>query len=332
VFPFQAMVNSGRLVMNPKETNLGASAAPVWIGSDAANKKLRAAASRLAQTRSTLLVRGESGTGKDLFSEIVHYLGPNRDQPLLKIDCATLPEGLMESELFGHEKGAFTGAVAAKVGRMEMAGEGTLVLDEVAALTPAMQAKLLRVVDQRTFERLGGRVVRRLMARIIALTAADLERAVRDRSFREDLYFRLAVIPVALPPLRDRRDDIRPLAEHFLAQLGRWHGFPKTGISTPALEALEAYDYPGNARELRNLIERAMIEARGGEIRPRHLPISLLNGSPSEGRRTASLEEVEQAYIREVLKTTHDSMDQTAAILGISRKTLFLKRKRYHLD
>jgi len=326
------MLNSGGPVMNPKETHLGASAAPVWVGSGAASEKVRAAASRLAQTRSTLLVRGESGTGKDLFAEIVHYMGPNRDQPLLKIDCATLPEGLMESELFGHEKGAFTGAVAAKVGRMEMAGEGTLVLDEVAALTPTMQAKLLRVVDQRTFERLGGRVVRRLMARIIALTASDLERAVSERSFREDLYFRLAVIPVALPPLRDRRDDIRPLAEHFLAQLGRWHAFPKTGISAPALEALEAYDYPGNARELRNLVEHGMIEARGGEIRLRHLPTSLVNGSSSERKRTASLEEVEKAYIREVLKTTHDSMAQTAAILGISRKTLFLKRKRYHLD
>ena len=318
--------------MNPEKTNLGASAAPVWVGSGAASEKVRAVASRLAQTRSTLLVQGESGTGKDLFAEIVHYLGPRRDQPLLKIDCATLPEGLMESELFGHEKGAFTGAVAAKVGRMEMACEGTLVLDEVAALTPAMQAKLLRVVDQRTFERLGGRVVRRLMARIIALTAADLERAVRERSFREDLYFRLAVIPVALPPLRDRRDDIRPLAEHFLGQLGRWHAFPKAGISAPALEVLEAYDYPGNARELRNLVEHGMIEARGGEIRLCHLPTSLVNGSSSERKRTASLEEVEKAYIREVLKTTHDSMAQTAAILGISRKTLFLKRKRYHLD
>jgi Nif-specific regulatory protein len=207
-----------------------------------------------------------------------------------------------------------------------------LVLDEVAALTPAMQAKLLRVADQRTFERLGGRVVRRLKARIIALTAADLELAVRDGAFREDLYFRLAVIPVTVPPLRDRRGDIRPLAEHFLGQLARWHSFSSAAISAPALKALEAHDLPGNARELRNLIERALIEARGGEVRPRHLPPSLGTRFPGGGKLVASLEEVEKAHIREVLKTTQDSLSQTAAILGISRKTLFLKRKRYHLD
>jgi DNA-binding NtrC family response regulator len=318
--------------MKSQGTISAARTGPQWVGDDPASEKLRAAARRLAQTHSTLLVRGESGTGKNLFAEIVHYLGPRRDQPLLKIDCATLPEGLIESELFGHEKGAFTGAVAAKVGRMEMAGKGTLVLDEVAALAPAMQAKLLRVVDQRTFERLGGHRARRLEARIIALTAADLERAVKDGSFREDLFFRLAVVPVVLPPLRERPQDVRPLAEHFLAQLARWHSFPNARISGSALEALPSNEFPGNARELRNILERALIEAGGEEVRPEHLPVSLAAGSPNGGKRTMTLEEMEKTHIRYVLEATHRSMNRAAAILGISRKTLLLKRKRYHLD
>jgi DNA-binding NtrC family response regulator len=318
--------------MKSLETMAAGLTAPEWAGDGPASEKLLATAARLAQTHSTLLVRGESGTGKNLFAEIVHYLGPDRDQPLLKIDCATLPEGLIESELFGHEKGAFTGAVAAKVGRMEMAGNGTLVLDEVAALTSTMQAKLLRVVDQRTFERLGGHAARRLEARIIALTAADLERAVKDGSFREDLFFRLAVVPVVLPPLRERPRDLAALAGHFLAQLARWHSFPKARLSVSALKALESYPFPGNARELRNILERALIEAGGGEVRPEHLPASLAAGSPNDLKRTMSLEEMEKAHIRDVLEATHRSMNRAAAILGISRKTLLLKRKRYHLD
>lgn len=318
--------------MNGQETIARGVTAPEWVGDDLASEKLRATAAKLAQTSSTLLVRGESGTGKNLFAEIVHYLGPTRDQPLLRIDCATLPEGLVESELFGHEKGAFTGAVATKVGRMEMAGQGTLVLDEVAALAPATQAKLLRVVDQRAFERLGGTTARRLEARIIALTAADLERAVQDGSFRGDLFFRLAVVPVLLPPLRERPRDIRPLAGHFLAHLARWHGLPNARLSRAALEILESYEFPGNAREVRNILERALIEAGGGEIRPEHFPASLAAGSPTAGKRTMSLEEMEKAHIRDVLSVTHRSMNRAAAILGISRKTLLLKRKRYHLD
>ncbi|PYV15602.1 MAG: hypothetical protein DMG21_14590 [Acidobacteria bacterium] len=326
------MLNSGGPFMKSPEIIPAALTAPEWVGADPASVRLRSAAARLAQTHSTLLVRGESGTGKNLFAEIVHYVGPNRDQPLLKIDCATLPEGLIESELFGHEKGAFTGAAAAKVGRMEMAGKGTLVLDEVAALNPAMQAKLLRVVDQRTFERLGGSTLRRLEARIIALTAVDLERAVRDGSFREDLYFRLAVVPIVLPPLHERPLDIRPLAEHFLAQLARLHAISNPGISASALEALEAHNFPGNARELRNILERALIEAAGAEIRRAHLPGPLAAGFLNEENRTMTLEEIEKAHIVTVLEATHHSLSRAASILGITRKTLFLKRKRYHLD
>lgn len=304
-------------------------AAPAWVGSDPASVRIRALAAKLAGTPSSLLIQGESGTGKDLLAEIVHYLGPHRSQPLLKIDCASLPETLVESELFGYEKGAFTGAADTKVGRLELAGQGTLVLDEVSALTPGMQGKLLRVVDQRSFERLGSHVARHLRARIIALTSADLERGIREGWFREDLYFRLNVVPVKIPPLRERRGDIAPLGEHFLGRLALLHAAPVRKLSRPALVALEGYDFPGNVRELRNLIERALVEASG----PR-LEVEDLRGlaARSDGAPKDTLRDMEKNYIEEVLKSTGGRKAETAAILGISRKTLFVKRKKYHLD
>jgi DNA-binding NtrC family response regulator len=305
--------------------------APRWVGEDPASEKVRASAAKLAATPSSLLIHGESGTGKDLLAEIIHYLGPNRPEPLLKIDCATLPEALLESELFGYEKGAFTGAGDTKPGRLELAGRGTLVLDEVAALTPAMQSKLLRAVDQRTFERLGGATTRRIEARIIALTAADLARGVRDGSFREDLYYRLNVVPVALLPLRERRRDIRPLAEHFRGQLARMRRSPTPTFTSQALGVLERYDFPGNVRELRNLVERALVEAEGAHIEARHFPVALTPPAQHDGKHR-SLEEVEKAYIREVLQHTRGRKSRAAEILGVSRKTLLEKRKRFHLD
>lgn len=317
--------------MKATPTTSRGTVAPAWIGDDPASGKIREIAAKLAATPSTLLIRGESGAGKDLLAEIIHYLGPNCSEPLLKIDCATLPEALIESELFGHEKGAFTGATDAKPGRLELAGHGTVVLDEVAALTPAMQAKLLRVVELHTFERLGGAAIQRLEARIIALTAADLERGVAEGSFREDLYFRLSVVPVTLPPLRERRGDIRPLAEHFLARLARFHHSPAREIAPSALRALEHHDFPGNVRELRNILERALVEAPGYRIEPEHLPAYLAR-SAAAGERKATLEEMERDYIREILRFTRGRKSQAATILGISRKTLLEKRKRYHLD
>jgi DNA-binding NtrC family response regulator len=304
---------------------------PMWVGEDPASRKVRETAAKLAATPSSLLIRGESGTGKDLLAEIVHYLGPNRAEPLLKIDCATLPEALLESELFGHEKGAFTGASETKPGRLELAGRGTLVLDEVAALTPAMQSKLLRVVDQRTFERLGGTASHRIEARIISLTAADLAREVQAGLFREDLYHRLNVVPVALAPLRERPRDICPLAEHFRRRLARMHRSAAHGFTSQALALLEQYDFPGNVRELRNIVERALVVADGTSIQARNLPAVLGQPAPKRGKHL-SLEEVEREYIREVLKTTRGRKSEAAEILGISRKTLLEKRKRFHLD
>jgi two-component system response regulator AtoC len=315
-----------------EQASLTETPAPQWVGKDPASRKVREAAARLASTPSSLLIRGESGTGKDLLAQIIHYLGPNRGEPLLKIDCATLPDGLLESELFGYEKGAFTGASGTKPGRLELAGHGTLVLDEVAALTSAMQAKLLRVLDQRTFERLGGTNLLRLEARIIALTTADLERAVREGAFRDDLYHRLNVVPVTLPPLRERRGDIRPLAEHFFRRLARTHRSRGPGFAPAALALLERYDFPGNARELRNIVERALVEAEGARIGPQHLPDAVRRAGQAGKDHRRSLEEVESEYIRGILAFTRGRKCEAAKILGISRKTLLEKRKRFHLD
>ncbi len=304
--------------------------APAWVGDDPASVRLRALAAKLAAMPSSLLIQGESGTGKDLLAEIIHYLGPHRSQPLLKIDCASLPETLVESELFGHERGAFTGATGTRVGRLELAGEGALVLDEVSALTPAMQGKLLRVVDQRRFERLGSNTPRRLRARILVLTSADLERGVREGWFREDLFYRLNVVPVKIPPLRARPGDIAPLAAHFVRRLAVLHGVAAWPLSAAAQAALERHTFPGNARELRNLVERALVEAPGPRLEVSDLR-GLESGSPSGAAHKDSLRDMERTYIREVLKSTGGRKSQAAAILGISRKTLFMKCKKYGL-
>ncbi len=305
---------------------------PSWVGEDRASQMIRKMARTLANVSSTLLIRGESGTGKDLLAEMIHHHGTNRAEPLLKIDCASLPESLVESELFGYEKGAFTGASDRKMGRLELAGRGTLVLGEVAALSPATQAKLLRVVDQRSFERLGGAASRRLAARIIALTSANLECGVTEGWFRQDLYFRLNVVPVIIPPLRERRGDISPLAHHFIRQLARLHGSPAREIAPAALRALERHDFPGNVRELRNIVEHALVQASGSRIERQHLPDWLARAGRDGTARKPSLQEMERDYIREILQFTRGRKSQAAAILGISRKTLLEKRKRYQLD
>jgi transcriptional regulator with PAS, ATPase and Fis domain len=299
-----------------------------WIAADPLSLELLEKARRVAASASTVLIRGESGTGKELLASIIHYLGAGRDEPLVKIDCASLPRELMESELFGYERGAFTGAVQMKRGRLELAGAGTLVLDETAAFTPAMQAKLLRVLEEKRFERLGANRHITLAARIIALTNADLEKAVAEGAFRQDLFYRLNVIPLLVPPLRDRRGDVRSLIEHFLSQLADLHRRPHRKVSASALALLEAYDYPGNVRELRNLLERALVQGQGPEITPADLPQRVRESTP----RKMTLEELERSYIAEVLDATRGKKGRAAEILGISRKTLLEKRKRYGLD
>src|SRR5579863_3114546 len=239
-----------------------------WIAEDPASLRLLELAQKVASAATTLLISGESGTGKDHLARLVHELGPRRDAPFLKIDCASLPPQLVESELFGHERGAFTGAVERKLGRLELGGKGTIVLDEIAALSPGAQGKLLRVLQERTFERLGSTETLRIEARIVALTNVDLTEAVATGRFREDLYFRLNVLALLVPPLRDRRADILPLAEHLLATMRGVHG-REAELTETSRRMLAAYDWPGNIRELRNAIERAVVFGQEGALEPK---------------------------------------------------------------
>ncbi len=306
-----------------------------WVAHDPASLHVLELAHKIAETSTILLITGESGTGKDLLARLVHELSPRRDAPYLKIDCASLPQELVESELFGHERGAFTGAVERKLGRLELANGGTIVLDEVAALASGIQSKLLRVLEERAFERLGGTETLRIEARLIALTNADLTKAVAAGRFREDLYFRLNVLTILVPPLRERPADIVPLAEHLLGRLGPVHGRPQATLSAEARRALEAYGWPGNVRELKNVIERALVFSKDAQLGPADFPESVRAGAAADAGIAAglrSLEEVERDVIRATLEATRYKISKAAEILGISRKTLLDKRKKYGLD
>ncbi|HUC53689.1 MAG TPA: sigma-54 dependent transcriptional regulator [Candidatus Cybelea sp.] len=314
-----------------------------WITADPASLRLYELAEKVAPAPATLLITGESGTGKDHLARLVHELGPRRDAPFLKIDCASLPPQLVESELFGHERGAFTGAVERKLGRFELGGSGTIVLDEVAALSSGAQGKLLRVLQERAFERLGGTETLRIEARLIALTNADLPAAVKSGSFREDLYFRLNVLTLAVPPLRERRADILPLANHFLATLCSVHARPNAQLSDATRRMLVAYNWPGNVRELRNALERAVVFSHFGQgttaakkdlLESENFPESIRAAAPGAASPVSglrSLEEVEREVIAATLEATHYQISRSAEALGISRKTLLEKRKKYGL-
>jgi two-component system response regulator AtoC len=305
-----------------------------WIAADPASQRLFALAEKVAPAPTTLLITGESGSGKDHFARLVHELSPRRDAPFLKIDCTSLPPHLIESELFGHEKGAFTGAVERKLGRLELGGKGTIVLDEIAAFSQEAQGKLLRVLQERAFERLGGTETLRIEARLIALTNTDLQAAVAAGNFREDLYFRLSVLPIVVPPLRERRADVIPIAEYFVATLAAIHNRPTVLLSESARRVLAAYAWPGNLRELRNAIERAMVFAKGGEILPEDLPDSVraAAGGAALLGGFRSLEDLEREAIAQTLEATRYHITKSAEILGISRKTLLEKRKKYGMQ
>lgn len=305
---------------------------PEWIAKDPASEHVLEIAAKVADTSTTILITGESGTGKDRLARWIHEAGPRHDSPLLKIDCASLPAELVESELFGHERGAFTGAEARKPGRIELAEDGTIVLDEIVALAPAVQSKLLRVLEDRKFERLGGTETLEMEGRLIALTNADLERAVRTGYFREDLYFRLNVLVMKVPPLRERPRDIRPLAQHFAKRLGAVHGHPDATVDSRAMQDLETYDWPGNVRELKNMIEHALIFAKRNVLQREDFPALIRSGGERAYHLALrSLEEIEKEAVRVTLEATHYKIAQAAQILGISRKTLLEKRKRYGL-
>ncbi|MGH9744539.1 MAG: sigma-54 interaction domain-containing protein [Candidatus Acidiferrales bacterium] len=304
-----------------------------WVAVDPASRAVLELAAKLAEPSTTLLITGESGTGKDQLARWIHQNGPRRDAPFLKIDCASLPAELVESELFGHERGAFTGAVARKPGRLEMAHGGTIVLDEIAALTPGMQAKLLRVIEERTFERLGGTDTLRMDARLMALTNTDLTKAVAAGRFREDLYFRLNVLAVPVPPLRQRRADIPALVAHFLARLGPVHGRPDAVLDPAALHLFQSYAWPGNVRELKNAIEHALVFGKDALLQPHDFP-EIISAAPSVPGSTGplrSLNDLEREAIKATLEATRYKIGRAAEILGISRKTLLEKRKKYGL-
>lgn len=298
--------------------------------SEAMREVLRLAL-RVAATDANVLITGESGAGKDALASYIHAHSRRATHELLKIDCASLPGELLEAELFGYERGAFTGATEAKPGRIEAAHKGTLLLDEIAHLSTDAQAKLLRVIERREFERLGGRRTIKVNARLIALTNVDLEDAVKRRSFREDLFYRLNVVRLHLPPLRERREDVQDLARRFLKIYAGKHGRRAVALTPEALAALEAYEFPGNVRELANIIERAVIVAEGTRLEAADLPDSLHAALASQQRRTRrqTLAELEADYIVETLAAAKGNKSEAARLLGISRKNLYEKLARY---
>lgn len=294
---------------------------------------------QVANAKATVLIEGESGTGKELIAREIHRLSPRRDQPFVAVNCAALAEGVLESELFGHVKGAFTGAIADRLGRFEMAHRGTIFLDEIAEITPLAQVKLLRVLQESEFEKVGGNKTVKVDVRVVAATNKNLAAAVEEGKFRDDLYYRLQVFPIRVPPLRDHKEDLLPLIEHSIARLNRTMGKSVRQIDGPALKLLEAHRYPGNVRELENILEHAFIRCPDHTIRSEHLPEHLLSGrsrpkrSPSETEITSgtTLAALEQEAIVQALEQTNWDYKRTCKVLGLSRSTLLRRIKHYKL-
>ncbi len=296
-------------------------------------------AGRVAGSSATVLLRGESGTGKELIARAIHYHSPRAAAQFIKVNCAALPETLLESELFGHEKGAFTGAAARRIGRFELADRGTLFLDEIGDISPAVQIKLLRVLQEREFERLGGNQTIKVDVRLIAATNRDLEQAMREGRFREDLYYRLNVVTVTIPPLRDRKEDIPALMEHFIEKYSAANRKKISGVTAEARELLMRYSYPGNVRELENIMERAVVLSKGGNIATVDLPIHLRTTESDEKlcvkKKGSSLNEtldtVERGLILEALKEAGGVQTRAAEKLGISERVLRYKLSKYKI-
>ncbi len=306
------------------------------IGNSQAMQAVYDMIAQVAPSDTNVLIRGESGTGKELVAHAIHHNSPRAGKPYIKVNCAALPESVLESELFGHEKGAFTGAVAKKQGRFERAQGGTIFLDEVGDFSPATQVKLLRVIQEREFERVGGTETLRANVRILAATNRDLDAMVAENTFREDLYYRLAVFPIHLPPLRKRKSDILLLADHFVAKYATQMQKDVRRISTPAIDMMMAYHWPGNVRELENCIERAALLTTDGVIHGHHLPPSLQtaeNTGTAPGETLAeAVESVEREMIVETLKSTRGNCALAAQTLGITERIMGLRLKKYGID
>jgi two-component system NtrC family response regulator len=297
--------------------------------------------SKVVSTDVTVLICGESGTGKELIAEAVHHNSRRRERPFVKLNCVAIPETLLESELFGHEKGSFTGAIARKTGKFEQANTGTIFLDEIGDMTLATQAKILRVLQEREFERVGGSETTKIDVRIIAATNKDLARAVEDGSFREDLYYRLNVFSIHLPPLRERKEDIPPLIDHLVGQSARELGKTIAGFSAEAMALLLAYDWPGNVRELENYVQRAVVMAEsdvmGAECLPPHV-VTFQERLPDEPTLQPghslddTLEDAERKLIRAALRRTAGVQTRAARLLGITERSLWHRIKKLNIE
>ncbi|CAN5695710.1 sigma-54 dependent transcriptional regulator [soil metagenome] len=322
--------------------------APQLVGEDPSLRKVFASLQRAAATDTTVLIEGESGTGKELFARSLHALSERATMPFVAINCAAIPETLLETELFGHEKGAFTGAVGRKPGKFEMAHRGTLFLDEIGDLPLSLQAKILRALEERRFERVGGTAPVQVDVRLVAATNRGLRAQVAARRFREDLFFRLSVFPIVVPPLRDRKDDVARLAHYFVDRFCRDMKKRLLALSPEAIVALREYPWPGNVRELQNCIERAVILADGDTLQPRHLNLSSVqqpleieppdpwaafdfDGTLTDVTRRAAAE-VERRKIEQVLRGSDQNRGRAAEMLGITYKSLSAKMKEYRLE
>ncbi|HXX19844.1 MAG TPA: sigma-54 dependent transcriptional regulator [Candidatus Acidoferrum sp.] len=322
---------------------------PRIVGEHPAMKEASQMTQRVAATDSTVLLLGESGSGKELFARAIHHLSPRAEQPFVALNCAAIPEGLIENELFGHERGAYTGAGARKIGKLELAHRGTLFLDEIGELPLSMQTKLLRVLEEKRFERVGGTQSIEVNVRIVTATNKDLQAAVADKTFREDLYFRISAVPITIPPLRERGEDVLLLAEHFLERFRREFHKPSLALTPDTRARLETYSWPGNVRELQNAIERAAILANGPDIGPEalqlpsarptpaDLPVGMLEEQflwegPLDEVSQRAVAHVERFKIQNALRETKWNKTRAAEKLGVSYKTLLSKIRALGLD
>lgn len=311
-------------------------AAEYFLGQSEAIRRIHATAEKLAASDTTVLLQGETGTGKGMVANLIHRLSDRRDKPFVAINCAGLSKELLESELFGHEKGAFTTALASKLGLFELAHQGTIFFDEISEMELAVQARLLNVLEQKRFRRVGGIQEKEVAVRIIAATNRNLQSEVKRGRFREDLFYRLNVMPIALPGLRERREDILPLVRHFIAHFNQRLIRRVTGLTPKAEALLIEYNYPGNIRELRNIVERAMILCSNDLIHASDLPLGNFAASESDSsdnrEQFLSLDELERLHIQRVFAAAEHNLTRTAEILGITRTTLYNKLRKYQLD
>ena len=306
------------------------------IGRSTAMQEVFDLIAQVSKSEATVLIRGESGTGKELIAHAIHFNSMRSDKPFIKVNCAALPETIIESELFGHEKGAFTSAVAARKGRFELANNGTIFLDEIGDLSPTTQVKLLRVLQEKEFERVGGSETIKTNVRIVAATNRDLEALMVENKFREDLYYRLNVFPVHVPPLRDRKSDIMLLADYFTEKYSKKNSKNIKRISTPAIQLLTSYHWPGNVRELENCIERSVLlsydEVIHGNLLPPSLQSAESTGTEIDNTLQQALDNLEKELIMDALKSAKGNLTKAAGILGISERIIGLRKKKYRID